>query len=55
MAAVTMPNDEAILFAAEEQAQRDTNALVKALEEANCKCDKVAVEELTGKDAMPEV
>ena len=55
MAAVTTPNDEAVLFAAEEQAQRDTDALVKALEEANCRCDKVAVEELTGKEAMLEV
>ena len=43
VAAVTMPDDkEAVLLAAEEQAQWNTDNLVQALEEAKHKCDKLA-------------
>ena len=42
MAAVTTPDDEAFLFATEEQAQWDADTLVQALDKANCKCNELA-------------
>ena len=41
-AVVTAPDIEMALLTKEAQAQQDTDALVKALEEANCKCDELA-------------
>ena len=40
--AATAPNIEATLLAEEQQVQRDAEDLVKALEEANCKCEDLA-------------
>ena len=42
MAVVTTPDVEMALCAKEEQAQQDADALVKALEEANCKRKELA-------------
>ena len=42
-AAITAPNIETALITKEEQAQWDTDALVKALEEANCRHDELVV------------
>ena len=41
-AVTTAPDIEATLLAEEQQVQRDTEELVKALEEANCKCEDLA-------------
>ena len=41
-AAVTVPDIEVTLLAEEQQAQRDTDDLVKALEEANRKREELA-------------
>ena len=44
-AVVTMPDDEVVLLAKEEQAQWDTNTLVQALEEANHKHDELVTKQ----------
>ena len=41
-AAVTIPDVETALLSEEEQAQQDTDILVKALKEANCMCKELA-------------
>ena len=41
-AAVTAPNIEVMLLTEEQQVQRDTDDLVKALEDANCKRAELA-------------
>ena len=44
-AAITMPDNKMVLLTEEGQAQQDANALVQALEEANCKCNELAMEQ----------
>ena len=41
-AVVTAPNIKTTMLAEEQQAQQDADKLVKALEEANCKCEELA-------------
>ena len=41
-AVTTAPDIEVTLLAKEQQVQRDAEDLVKALEEANCKCEDLA-------------